>query len=123
MSRRTRTWPYPGDSPVVVARQVAIAYRQLAIDNGVDVDDTDERMLRWGQRWVMPQVQRHDPEAWVSLRDAAELAHVEPDSISRLRRRGRLTGREVAPGKWEYRVSEILALSTSPRHRTPREQP
>ncbi len=110
-------WPFAGDSPVVIARKVAGAYRDALGEVSADaMAAVDARMLNLGQTWVLPRVLRFDLDDWLGVRDAADLAQVEPDTIGAARRRGRLSGRKV-DGRWEYRARDVLALSANPRTR------
>lgn len=112
-------WPHPGDSPEARARRVAHAYRakldQIAPG---ECRQLDQMMSRWGQHWVTPRVLSADPDEWLSTADAADLAGVQPDTIGRMRRRGRLTGRQINARKWEYQAAEIFDTFVRKRTRT-----
>lgn len=112
------SWPYPGDSPLVRARRVALAYRQrLQQISPQACAELDERMDQLGQGWAIPRPVIADPNAWISSRDAADLAAVAVATLYDLRKSGRLTGRRTKSGRWEYQVREIMALATQPRTR------
>jgi hypothetical protein len=117
------TWPYPGDSPAARARRVALAYRQRLLKVAPAVcADLDATMRDFGQHWAIPRPVVADPEAWVSARDAAELAAIGLSTLRKLRERGRLTGRRISPRRWEYQVKEVMSLTTQPRPRTTKEK-
>jgi hypothetical protein len=112
------TWPYPGDSPIVVARRVAWAYRQrLERADPADCADLDRIMGKLGQHWAIPRPIVTDPAAWISAHDAAELAAVSLATLRNLRRSGRLQGRRRSARQWDYLVADILALATDTRKR------
>lgn len=114
-------WPFPGDSPVLKARRALYAYRaKLERVDPAGCAELDARMRRWGLTWIVPRELPADLGTWVSAADAADLAAVEMATLRQLRRRGRLHGRLNAANRWEYRVADVLALSTQPRGRTPR---
>lgn len=110
-------WPYRGDNRTVQARRVALAYRQLALRAAPEATAAlDEQMRAMGQSWAIPRPVVADPDAWISVGDAASLAAVSTDAIGAMRRAGRLPGRQVGK-RWEYRVGDIMALATQPRQR------
>lgn len=102
-------WPYPGDSPVVRARRVALAYRaRLAELDEPACTALDELCRQWGQGWAVVHLLTFDWEDWLTPRQAAELASVQVRHIAKLRRNGRLNGRRNE-GRWEYQAGEVLA--------------
>jgi hypothetical protein len=108
---------------LVIARKVAGAYRQaLSHVDPALCAQVDGQMQVMGQTWVAPRLQRFDPDDWLCVQDAADLAHVEPDTLGTWRRRGRITGREVVKGRWEYRARDVLAMSVQPRRRRKRNE-
>lgn len=110
-------WPFPGDSPVVKARRVALAYRaRLAEVDPEGCAVIDKRVERWGQGWAVVRLQTFELDQWISVKDAAELASVQVRQIAAWRRMGRLRGRR-AGNTWEYLVRDVLSLSTTPRSR------
>lgn len=114
-------WPFPGDSPIVRSRRVALAYRERLSE--VDPDacaQVDQRMLRMGQGWAVVRIQHFDLDDWVSAREAAELASVQVRQIAAWRRNGRLPGRPSGRS-WQYQVRDVLGLSTGPRRRKSRQ--
>ena len=111
-------WPYPGDSPAVRTKRVALAYRQRLLQVAPEAcAELDETMRQLGQHWAIPRPVNADPDAWVNARDAAELAALDGSTLRSLRRRGRLRGRQLSARKWEYRVGDLMALATLPRTR------
>ena len=117
------TWPYRGDSPLVQARRVALAYRQQL--DQVDPQrcaKLDKIMTGWGQGWAIPRPITADPDAWLGPADAADLATVSTTDLRRLRAEGRLSGRR-GPDGWKYQVREIMALSAEPRTRQRKHPP
>lgn len=119
----TGCWPYPGDSPVVRARRVAHAYRaKLADIDPQACAQLDATMRKFGQQWAVPRVLTYDPAAWLNPTEAADLAGVRPDTLRIWRLRGLLVGRKTEAGEWEYRASDIIALTTKPRTRKKEQQ-
>jgi hypothetical protein len=129
MADELAAWPFPGDSPVVRARRVALAYRaRLAEVDPAGCALIDKRVNRWGQSWAAPS-EHFDLDDWISARDAARLASVQVSRIGKWRRAGRLPGRlctrlsrtrltaASARHTWEYQVRDVLNLSTSVRAR------
>jgi hypothetical protein len=115
-------WPYPGDSPVVVARRVALAYRARLAESDPDACAAlDKRLTLWGQGWAVSKLVTFSLDDWLNPRQAAEVASIEVHSIAQLRRSGRLPGR-WRNGTWEYRYRDVLALSTVKRHRKRRKR-
>lgn len=113
------TWPFPGDAPIVRTRRVALAYRALAQRaDPAAVADLDARVADWGETWAVPRLVTHQAGAWLSAREAAEVACVKPDTLRVLRHRGRLSARRTPDGRsYEYLADDIEALK-SPRSRT-----
>jgi hypothetical protein len=112
------TWPFPCDSPTVIARRVAWAYRaRLEKADPDDCHDLDRILGKLGQQWATARPAVRRPDAWVSARDAAEIASLSMNQIRGLRLAGRLTGRRLGPRRWEYQVAEINALSANRRKR------
>lgn len=110
-------YPYLGDSPLVQARRAALAYRQRL--EPVDPDgcaELDRLFTRWGLSWIVPRP-LPDLDAYVSARDAADIAAVGMATLRQLRRRNRLVGKRVGVNRWEYKVADVLALGTAPRTR------
>jgi hypothetical protein len=107
-------WPFPGDAPVVRARKVAWAYRQIAeVADPQATHALDRRMVGFGQHWVVPREVVYEDDEWITAAQAAELACVDPAHLRTLRRRGRLIG-QIAPNgrSYEYRAGDIYALLT-----------
>lgn len=112
------TWPYPGDSPTVIARRVAWAYRQqLEKSDPKECAELDRIVAGLGQQWATVQPVTRTPDEWVSARDAADITSLSLDQLRGLRRAGRLTGRQKSPRRWEYQVIELIALSAHTRTR------
>lgn len=113
-------WPFPGDSPVAIARKVAQAYRNaLRMNSRAFCDQIDQQMIGMGQRWVVPQVITADDQDWVDAEQAADLAGVKIDTIRQWRARGHLHG-ELTTDGWRYQVADVRAMSGQPRSRGPR---
>lgn len=150
-----RKWPFPGDSPVVRARKVALAYRTVALEAASDlqvlaaalskvdlslvdeeavqvlikrrpndpVAELDERFLQWGEKWHAEQPARDlQPDDEVTSKEAGALLNVAPQTVNRMRIRGRIKGRWVkgqfgSPGHWKFKVSDVYALSSELRGR------
>lgn len=112
-------WPFPGDTRGIVrARRLLLVYRQALADNAPEACATiDALATRWGETWAVPGKMRHEPDDYVDTATAAELACVEPETVSTWRRRGRLNGEQVGARRWRYRVRDVLALSTDIRYR------
>lgn len=120
MSEGNGGWPFPGDSPVVRARKMALAYRALAEGFSVrQVEELDDRFLTWGEQWHLPQPIVYSEGDWVHVTEAARLIHVNPHTLSTLRVRGRIKGR-ICRGKrrgFEYLYEDLMKLSTQLRGR------
>lgn len=116
-----KQWPQPGDSPVVKARKVALAYRasaaafqdqltallaivaanphvaavvspQLITVDAQTVQQLDERFARWGETWHYPRPTHFHDDDWVSAKVAAEITQLAPGTIHRLRVERRIIG-------------------------------
>lgn len=122
-------WPFPGDSPVVKARKVALAYRSVAeelhkallahqAEAADPVADLDQRFRKWGITWHAEATIVHSDDDWVSAKEAANLVHLSKGAISRLRATGRLKGewRGYHDGYY-FRVGDVYALSNEVRSR------
>lgn len=113
-------WPFPGDSPVVRARRIALAYRvRLAEVDPEGCERLDQQVRRWGQNWAVTQLHHFDLDDWLSVREAADLASVQTRQIAAWRRNGRLRGR-LSGDRWQYRARDVMALATNPRYRAKR---
>ncbi len=120
MSETRGTWPYPGDGPIARARRVAHAYRAALLEADPNAcDELDTRMRVFGQTWAVPRVITHEPDEWLPVADAADVAAVDVPTLRQWRRRGLLEGRRI-DGVWHYRPDEIIALSADPRVRRAR---
>lgn len=115
---RVGRWPFPGDSPVVRARRVALAYRAaLLTADPVSCDTLDRRMRGWGQGWAVVRLYHYEMTDWITPAQAAELGSVNRRTVAAWRRHGRLRGRRGAGG-WEYLAGDVLlALSGTTRGR------
>lgn len=75
-------WPFPQDTPLQIARQVARAYRECL--NSADTKlcaTVDARMAGFGQKWMLDvEALRQDGDL-VTTREAAELAGVTEAKI------------------------------------------
>ena len=112
------TWPYPGDSPTTRAKRVALAYReQLRQAAPGRCELLDHSMRDYGQHWVITRPVTVEPDAWVDAKHAAEIAAMSLSTLRGLRLAGRITGRCRSARRWEYRVADVMALSTMPRRR------
>jgi len=113
-------WPFPGDSPVAIARKVAQAYRNALRLNSRDFcNQIDEQMAAMGQLWVVPQVITASDDDFVDAEQAADLAGVKIDTIRQWRARGRLHG-ELTVNGWRYLVGDVRAVAEGIRTRRPR---
>jgi hypothetical protein len=116
-------WPHEGDAPLVIARKVAQEYRNhLAQQDPELCAHLDRTMADWGQNWVMPRPVHAEPDEWLTVKEAAKLACLEPNSINTLRYRGRLPATKGEDGRWYYLTRDVLALSINKRTRRPRSQ-
>jgi hypothetical protein len=112
--------PFPGDSPVAIARRVANAYRSaLRLNSRSYCDEIDQQMIGMGQRWVVPQLVTANNDDYVDAEQAADLAGVKMDTIRQWRARGRLHGELTANG-WRYLVGDVRAVAEGVRTRRPR---
>jgi hypothetical protein len=116
-------WPYPGDTAVVQARRVALAYRQKLMQFApFAVEGIDRRMRALGQHWVIAQPVVADPDAWLPAGKAANLAAISTDALRALRRAGRISGQRRGNQYW-YRVGDIMGLAERPRTRQRKDTP
>lgn len=116
-----RRWPFPGDSPLVRSRRVALAYRHgLELADREALAALDRRVNSWGETWATPNVVTYGDSDWITTAQAAELACITPAGIGALRRRGRIEGRPRSSGRgYEYRAGEIYALLSVRRRQHP----
>lgn len=111
------TWPYPGDSPLAIARKVAIAYRTHLRSIAPHLcDQLDDTMRTYGQTWVVPTLVTVPDDATLTAAQAAEYLHVSVARIRSLRREGRLQGCLVGV-VWTYRAEDVRRLMATPRQR------
>jgi hypothetical protein len=111
-------WPHVGDAPLQRARRVALTYRMVLEHVAPQrCAAVDEQMRQWGQLWAVPRLQTKPDDEHVNAREAAELASVGVDTISKWRRRGIITGRQLGPRTWRYSVEEITRAASMPRTR------
>lgn len=112
------SWPYPGDAPIARARRVAHAYRAaLYLANAQACAELDELMGQWEQGWVVPRVLTYQPDDWLTVADAADVAGVGKAMLRIWRRRGVLSGRQASDHRWTYRAGDVLALAAATRRR------
>ncbi|PKQ59737.1 hypothetical protein B5566_02530 [Mycobacterium sp. MHSD3] len=67
---------------------------------------------RWEARgvpWVRPDRNHYDPDEWLTARDMAERADVQPDTVRRWHYRGYITSIPGADGRPLYNVGEVVA--------------
>jgi hypothetical protein len=70
----TGTWPFPGETPLQIARQVARAYRErLHLNNRELCEQTDQLMIGFGQPWVVPGIAHYDDDQAITGDLAAQL--------------------------------------------------
>lgn len=76
-------WPYPADTPLTIARKVAIAYRtHFHTASPALCARVDEAMRAFGQLWVVPtDVLDGDGMAEITTRDAAEMVGVSVATV------------------------------------------
>lgn len=75
-------WPYPGETALLRARRVALAYREyLKQANPSLCDALDETMRSFGQDWVAPTVYRYSPGDALTTAEAALLVSVRQETI------------------------------------------
>jgi len=110
-------WPWPGDTPLVRARRVAIAYRaRLLKADRAACDEFDAKLAEWGQTWIAPRLVTVDDCSVLGPAEAAEFLGVSVAEVRRLRLAGRLVGERVR-GRWRYRVPDLRRLVEVPRSR------
>jgi excisionase family DNA binding protein len=110
-------WPWPGDSPLAIARKVANAYRARlhSVDPAL-CEQTDDLMRSFGQKWAVPNLITTPDDAVLTAAQAAEYLGISMAAIRRLRLAGRLKGYQ--DGRvWVYEVLELRRLMTAPRPR------
>lgn len=115
-------WPWPADTPLDRARRVAQSYRdalRLADPDAADVLDT------WaadhGQGWICAATWVYDPDHLMTLREAAEWAHVQVTTIYQWRQRGlpyvlTVDGRRVREGDLVAWLRDRRRARLIPRH-------
>lgn len=116
----TAAWPWPGDSPLAIARKIAIAYRTRLHAARPDLcEQLDAQATAWGQTWVTPSLLTVPDDDVLTARQAADYLGVSLDRIRQLRLAGRLPG--TPDGRtWLYRVDDLRGLVAKPRRRQPR---
>lgn len=113
-------WPFPGDSPIAVARKMAIAYRtHLHAANPQLCDQLDAMAAQWGQTWIVPTAVTVAPGSALTARQAADYLGLTMVAVRRLRLAGRLPGR-LEGRVWWYDETDLRALVAAPRPRTRR---
>lgn len=107
MCARGSRWPWPGDSPLDIARRLVQSYRQeLQKISPERCAVLDRRAQELGQGWVIPQDWHVDLDDLLSRDEAAEFAQVERRTLDEWRRRGlKVTATPDGP---RYRVRDLL---------------
>lgn len=121
-------WPHKGDSPVTIARKVALTYRtHLHTANPVVCGRIDDAMRAYGQLWIVSSIITTDAEDLIGTADAAELAGVTMEAIRKWRSRGYidrdgqrryLQVRDRDAQNWPlFEAGEVLAIAATIRAR------
>lgn len=77
-----KSWPYPGDTAVLRARRIALAYREhLRNINPELCSVIDDTMRSYGQDWVSPEVYQFEPGQPLTTAQAAALVSVRVETI------------------------------------------
>jgi hypothetical protein len=78
----TPQWPFPGETPLRIARTVAHTYRAalLAADPAA-ARAIDARMAAFAQQWVTDPEQIHDPTDQITTSEAAALVSVSVGTV------------------------------------------
>ncbi len=106
----SHAWPFPGDSSIVRARKVALAYRELAAQfaPAEKLSEMDARFRRWGEGWMSP-VDTFGPDDWVNAKQAGQLAGMSGANVHKLRRNGEIRARYDGR-KYLFQVGEVQQL-------------
>lgn len=109
-------WRWPADSPLDRARRVAQSYRSALLARFPEVCAAmDAEMLRLGQGWVVPQMDRYNPLDLLTAAEVAEYCHVKVDTVYQWRRRGLQVTTTVDGDR--YRVDHVQAYQAQVRLR------
>lgn len=112
-------WYLRGDSPLVQARRLALAYRAIALDAAPErAAELDAAVRGAGQAyWLVGHERRAYPtDALLTPAEAAALVGVAPARLNDLVRLGRLR-RYSGQGWRKYRAGDIYDLSSEIRPR------
>lgn len=109
-------WPWPGDSPLDIARRVAQMYRRgwERIDPG-GVALLDAQMAAAAQRWILPAVHTYEPTDLLTAELAADAMNVSRRTIYSWRERG-LKPVETPDGP-RYRYQDLQRWVAEARRR------
>jgi hypothetical protein len=121
-------WLYPADTPVTIARKVAVSYRtHLRAANPTACGRVDDAMRGFGQLWIVSSVVTTDADSMVTTADAAELAGVTVETVRQWRKRGYLDHdgqrqylqvRGLDDHDWPmFNAGEVLAIVAATRSR------
>lgn len=90
------------------------------------VAELDQRLIDWGQSWHAPDADdtgaAHHDDDMINSTEAAKILTVAPQTITRMRTRGVLTGTwhkdaANAGGRWHFRAGDVYALLSERRSR------
>lgn len=84
IDRKTDTgvWPIPFETPVQIREQVARAYRAALLNADPTMcEQLDERMLKFGQHWLIDREVRDEPTEEMTTSEAAIYACVSKETI------------------------------------------
>lgn len=75
-------WPFPGDTALLRARRIALAYREhLRNLNPQLCAAIDESMRAYGQTWIAPEADPYDDYDAITTAEAAQLVDVSQETI------------------------------------------
>ncbi|MDP8971188.1 MAG: helix-turn-helix domain-containing protein [Actinomycetota bacterium] len=110
-------WPYPGDTPIVRARRIALAYRAVAEHHAPhECADLDAVVRGMGETWAVPIPVATDPDELLTPAEAAQMLCVSTAVIRNLRLRGRLPGHHDGRG-YRYKTADVTDLFLTKRGR------
>lgn len=99
-----------------------IQAKAYPMDNPIDA--LDQRIFSWGEEWHAEIEETYNDDDWITAKVAAKILGVAPNTVSRMRNRGRLAGRleekqfgDPGGGTFMYRYGDVIALSSEVRTR------
>lgn len=109
-------WPWPQDNREDRARRIALSYRKLCADNGINTQTLDQHWETLGQTWLTP-TELPNLDAWITETEAAQLFSQPTKSIYDWGRRGHIRVLHTPEGR-RVNIADILDYSKRRRKRT-----